>query len=75
MKNKISLITLGVKDIDVSLKFYRNGLGFKPHGYKDGDDHIMFEMEGSWLGLFPLDKLAKGAKVSSITAEPIWCPG
>lgn len=63
MKPKISLITLGVKDVDTALKFYRDGLGFKTHGYKDGDDHVMFEMDGSWLGLFPLDKLAEGAKV------------
>ncbi len=63
MKNKISLITLGVKDIEKSLAFYRDGLGFKTHDYKEGDDHVMFEMEGSWLGLFPLNKLAEGAKV------------
>lgn len=63
MKPKISLITLGVKDIEKSLAFYRDGLGFQPHGYKEGDDHIMFKMEGSWLGLFPIEKLAEGAKV------------
>jgi uncharacterized protein len=63
MKPKISLITLGVKDIDTALAFYRDGLGFQTYGYKEGDDHIMFKMEGSWLGLFPLDQLAEGAKV------------
>ena len=63
MKPKISLITLGVKDIEKSLCFYRDGLGFETHGYKEGDDHVMFRMKGSWLGLFPLDKLAEGAKV------------
>lgn len=64
MKSKISLVTLGIKDIEKSLVFYRDGLGFKTHDYKGGDDHVMFEMEGSWLGLFPLDKLAEGAKVT-----------
>jgi catechol 2,3-dioxygenase-like lactoylglutathione lyase family enzyme len=63
MKPKISLITLGVKDIEKSLSFYRDGLGFEAHEYKEGDDHVMFKMESSWLGLFPLDKLAEGAKV------------
>lgn len=64
MKPKISLITLGVKDIDKSLAFYRDGLGFQTHNYVEGDDHIMFEMEWSWLGLFPIDKLAEGANMS-----------
>jgi hypothetical protein len=61
MKSKISLITLGVKDISSSLKFYRDGLGFKTHNYKEGEDHVMFELDGSWLGLFPKDQLAEGA--------------
>lgn len=64
MKPKISLITLGVKDIETSLSFYRDGLGFETHGYKVDDDHIMFNMEGSWLALFPIEKLAEGAKVA-----------
>jgi len=65
MKPKISLITLGVKDLEKSLEFYRDGLGFETHEYNEGDDHVMFRMEGSWLGLFPLEKLAEGAKVSA----------
>lgn len=36
MKPKIGLITLGVKEIDRSLKFYRT-LGFKTHNYKEGE--------------------------------------
>lgn len=65
MKSKISLITLGVEDIEKSLAFYHDGLGFETYEYKEGDDHVMFKMEGSWLGLFPLDKLAEGAKVAA----------
>lgn len=63
MKSKISLITLGVSDFDKSLSFYRDGLGFKTHNYKDGDDAIFFEMEGTWLSIFPKDKLAADATV------------
>jgi predicted lactoylglutathione lyase len=63
MKPKISLVTLGVKNIETSLNFYRDGLGFKTYNYKEGDDHIMFKMEGSWLALFPLNQLAEGARV------------
>lgn len=64
MKAKIALITLGVEDIAKSLAFYRDGLGFQTHNYKDGDDNIMFRLEGSWLGLYPRDELAKDASVS-----------
>lgn len=63
MKSKISLITLGVTDFAQSLAFYRDGLGFKAHGYKEGDDVVFFEMEGTWLGLYPKEKLAEDATI------------
>lgn len=63
MKSKVSLITLGVSDLEKSLKFYRDGLGLKTHNYKDGEDTIFFEMEGTWLSLYPKEKLAKDATV------------
>jgi catechol 2,3-dioxygenase-like lactoylglutathione lyase family enzyme len=64
MKPKISLITFGVRDLDRMLAFYRDGLGFTAPSYKPGDDMIMFQLEGTWLGLFPRDELAKDAGVS-----------
>jgi len=64
MKPKIAMITLGVNDIAGSLAFYRDGLGFQTHNYKDGDDMVMFRLEGSWLGLYPRDKLAEDATVA-----------
>jgi len=63
MKPKIGIVTLGVRDFARSLAFYRDGLGFTPHNYKDGEEHIMFKMEGSWLSLYPRDKLAGDATV------------
>jgi uncharacterized protein len=65
MKPKISIITLGVSNFQKSLSFYRDGLGFKPHNYKEGEEHIMFKMKGTWLSLFPISKLAKDATVKS----------
>lgn len=65
MKAKISLITLGVKDFNTSLIFYRDGLGFKPNNYKESDGFVMFEMEGTWLALYPKERLAKDAKVDN----------
>jgi len=63
MKSKISLITLGVKDLVISKKFYQD-LGFQTHNYKDGDDVVFIEMEGTWLSLFPKEKLAADTTVS-----------
>ena len=33
---KISMITLGVRDLATSLAFYRDGLGFPTHNYTEG---------------------------------------
>ncbi len=65
MKPKISLITLGVENVGVSLSFYRDGLGFKTHNYNEGDEAIFFELEGTWLSIFPKSKLANDATVAS----------
>jgi uncharacterized protein len=63
MMPRISMITLGVSDIAKSLAFYRDGLGFPTHEYKPGDDNVMFRLYGSWLGLYPRDKLAEDTTV------------
>ena len=63
MKAKISIVTLGVRDFAKSLAFYRDGLGFTPHNYKEGEEHVMFAMEGSWLSLYPRRLLADDATV------------
>jgi catechol 2,3-dioxygenase-like lactoylglutathione lyase family enzyme len=63
MKPKISIITLGVRDFARAFAFYRDGLGFETHNYKDGEDIVFFKLEGSWLALYPRDKLAEDATV------------
>jgi len=65
VKPKISMITLGVGDLARALAFYRDGLGFEPHDYQDGQDCIMFQLEGTWLALYPRDRLAEDAQVPS----------
>lgn len=63
MKSKIGLITLGVKDVKRAKAFYK-GLGFQVHGEdKEEDNMVMFKGEGTWLGLFPREELAKDARV------------
>jgi catechol 2,3-dioxygenase-like lactoylglutathione lyase family enzyme len=61
MKAKVGLITLGVHDLARSLAFYRDGLDWPTHGYKPGAGVVFFALEGSWLALYPRDKLAEDA--------------
>ncbi len=62
MQPRISMITLGVKDIKKSIEFYQNGLGFKR--FEPYDDNVaFFELNGTWLGLFGKEALAKDANV------------
>jgi len=65
MKPKISMITLGASDFERSLKFYRDGLGFPTHNYTAGEDVVFFKLEGTWLALYPKDKLAEDALISA----------
>jgi catechol 2,3-dioxygenase-like lactoylglutathione lyase family enzyme len=61
MKPKISLITLGVSDLVRSRTFYQKlGLPLRP----ESNEHVaFFECEGTWVGLFPREELAKDATV------------
>jgi uncharacterized glyoxalase superfamily protein PhnB len=52
-----------VRDFARSLAFYSEGLGFAAHNYTEGEDHVMFALEGVWLSLYPRDKLAEDATV------------
>ena len=72
MKPKISLITLGVADLARSLAFYRDGLGFAPHNYSEGDECIMFRLDGTWLALYSRASLAEDA---GLTPEGTGFPG
>lgn len=62
MKPKISVIYFGVKSIEASVAFYQK-IGLEPKDYKEGEDHVFFELEGTWLGLYPKDKLAEDAGI------------
>ena len=63
MKPKISIITLGVSDLNVSVRFYRDGLGLPAPSYNDGDDICFLELEGTWLSLYRRDKFPGEADV------------
>lgn len=58
MEPRISLITLGVADLERSLRFYRDGLGL-PTTWSPDKGVIFFKTRGTTLALYPLDKLAE----------------
>jgi len=55
---RISIITLGVENLDRSLKFYRDGLGFATRA-QAGADIVFFRTGGTCLALYPREKLAE----------------
>jgi uncharacterized protein len=60
MEPRISIITLGVSNLQKSVVFYRNGLGL-PTNYKEGEGIAFFQLTGTWLALYPSDSLAQDA--------------
>lgn len=57
--NKITCICLGVRDMERSMKFYRDGLGFKTDCREDNPPVCFFDTPGTKFELYPLDLLAK----------------
>ena len=68
MKPRVSVITIGVDNLDVSLKFYRDGLGLETDGiigtvFEHGAV-VFFDFQyGVKLALFPREDLARDAHV------------
>ena len=57
MKQKLSLVTLGVSDLERSIRFYES-LGWKPLNRQPGEEVAFFEMGGVHLSLFGHEDLA-----------------
>lgn len=57
--NRINLITLGVKNMTESLKFFRDGLGFETSVKEENPGIVFFNNGGTKLALYPLEELAK----------------
>jgi catechol 2,3-dioxygenase-like lactoylglutathione lyase family enzyme len=54
----MSIICLGVEDLERSLRFYRDGLGL-PTTRKAEDGIVFFQTQGTCLELYPYQELAK----------------
>jgi len=61
MEPRITLITLGVSDLERSTAFYKRIFGISPR--PDTEGVSFFELKSTWLALFPRSELAKDAGV------------
>jgi catechol 2,3-dioxygenase-like lactoylglutathione lyase family enzyme len=60
MDQHLHIITLGVRDLEHSRKFYTETLGWEPTS-NSSDDVVFFQTGGVVLGLYPREKLAEDA--------------
>jgi uncharacterized glyoxalase superfamily protein PhnB len=63
MKPRISMITLGVRDLAAAIEFYEKGLGFPR--MESPPEVAFFTLNGTWLGLYGRESLAEDATVSA----------
>lgn len=63
MDPRITLVTLGVSDLEESIRFYRDGLGLPMQEREDDSDVAFFPLDGTWLSLYPRESLADDATV------------
>jgi catechol 2,3-dioxygenase-like lactoylglutathione lyase family enzyme len=62
MEQRVSLITLGVTDLERSRRFYEQGLGWRP-GFVS-EEVVFFQAGGLVLALFPRAALAADARLT-----------
>ena len=63
MKPRISMITLGVRDLTAAIEFYEKGLGFPR--MESPPSVAFFTLNGTWLGLYGREALADDAKIAA----------
>jgi catechol 2,3-dioxygenase-like lactoylglutathione lyase family enzyme len=76
MEPRISIITLGVRNLEESYKFYKHGLGF-PTSMNPEEGIVFFKTGGVRLALYPEEKLAEdvGANFKASEAQANRFPG
>ena len=79
MKPRITVITIGVEDLDVSLRFYRDGLGFHTEGvvgkeFEHGAVVFINLQPGLRLALWPRLSISHDTGLTAGVAN-LTCPG
>lgn len=64
MEQRLNIITLGVRDLNVSIEFYENVLGWQKMDW-ESENIAFFKLNGIILSLFPAHDLAKDATVNN----------
>ena len=62
MEQRISVLTLGVRDLEVASRFYR-ALGWRSHPSPEDEDVVFFQVGGLVVGLWGRDQLAEDSCV------------
>jgi len=75
MKPRITMITLGVDNLQASLAFYRDGLGLKTEGIVGEEFEygavVFFDLQaGLKLALWPRDSLARDTRIKKTPRSP-----
>lgn len=75
MKPRITVLTIGVDDLERSLKFYRDGLGLKTKGIVGQEFEygavVFFDLRDDFkLALYPRESLAKDAGIRKSPPSP-----
>ena len=75
MQPRITVITLGVDDLEKSLRFYRDGLGLPSRGLVGTEfEHgtvALFDLQGNMLlSLYPRGDLALDARIKQTAPSP-----
>lgn len=75
MQPSIKVLTLGVNNLETSLAFYRDGLGWATEGIVgtefEGGAVVFFELHGGLiLALYPKTQIAKDANLPLIQSTP-----
>lgn len=63
MEARLNIITLGVRELERAVRFYRDGLGWPMSGASVGDFAIFRLQTGTALALYPRELLARDANL------------
>lgn len=65
MQQRLTIITLGVTNLEVAADFYENQFGWKKLA-SSTEDITFFQLNGILLSLYPREKLAEDAGVNAV---------